>query len=242
MSNGVNQEHGKSRSVETSVGGPSSEICFGAVKVPVWPAGVRFIHLDPMLCIVHFPDNDIIRKIAKPKLLEAAAQFRANNPDRWIGGGGAKVRDIADWPCRAMGLLHERAREAFRRLTNSKQAFIDDTWASVYDKGEYIGPHSHRRTEVSIVYHMTPPDEADREQFNGALGIVDPRVKRCCPTAPGIVTSQVYPPLDPGTMVLFPSFVAHYVTPHQGEKPRISIAWNIASEEIDGNVADEPLF
>ncbi len=212
------------------------------MNVPIWPKGVRVQHMDPMVCFVVFPDNDLIRSIASPKLLAAEKAFREEEGDRWIGAGGAKVRDIGTWPCPAMTLLHERAKAAFRLVTGSKTAEIDDSWASVYRKGEFIGPHAHRRTEMSLVYHLEPPDPKDREEFNGALGITDPRVAKCCPTAKGCVTSQIYPPLEPGTLVMFPSFVVHYVTPYQGDGHRISIAWNIAREKLQGNVADEPLL
>ncbi len=214
----------------------------GPISVPVWPNDTGITHIDPMVCVVSFSDNEAIRKIAEPKLLEAAEVAREAEPDRWPGGGGAKIRDIGEWPCAAMTLLHKRAQEAYRRLTKEQEAHIDDCWASVYEPGDFIGPHAHRRTNVSVVYHLTPPDPEDRENFDGALGIVDPRVARCCPTKPGYVTTQLYPPLDPGTMVLFPSFVTHYVTPHRSKSPRISIAWNIDGKEIPGNVADEPLL
>ena len=220
----------------------SSMHALGPISVPVWPEGTGMTHIEPMICVVTFPDNESIRQIAEPKLLDAAKDFRVAEPDRWPGGGGAKIRDIGDWPCAAMTLLHKRAMEAFKRLTKAEKAIIDDSWASVYEPGEFIGPHAHRRTSVSVVYHLTPPEPEDCERFDGALGITDPRVRRCCPTKPGFVTSQVYPPLDPGTMVLFPSFVTHYVTPHRSPSPRISIAWNIDSEEIPGSAAEEPLL
>lgn len=214
----------------------------GPVNVPIWPEGVRIVELDPKVCVAIFPDNDLIRSVAEPQLLEAEKRFREADPDRWVGAGGAKIRDIASWPCPALRLLHERVKEAYRRLARTPSAVIDDCWANVYRQSEFIGPHSHRRTEVSVVYHLTPPDEEDRDQFNGALGICDPRVTRCCPTKQGLVTSQVFPPLEPGTMVLFPSFVTHYVTPHRGTQPRISLAWNIASEPIPGSASDESLL
>lgn len=214
----------------------------GPLEVEIWPAGTGIEHLDPMLCVVNFPDNDVIRSVIEPRLLEAEGRFREEEPDRWAGGGGAKVRDIRDWPCPAMGLLHERARTAFKRLTGSDTAVIDDSWANVYRKGEFIGPHAHRRTEVSAVYHLVPPQDGCADLYNGALGITDPRIARCCPTAKGLVTSQIYPPLNPGTMVLFPSFVVHYVTPHVEDRHRISIAWNIDRTEIPGRPSDQPLL
>lgn len=228
--------------------GPMTEILakesvqIGPQSVPVWPDGLALKHLDPLVCATVFPDNDVIRAVLEPKLLEAERKFRDGEPDRWEGGGGAKIRDIGSWDCPAMKLLNARALAAFRKITGSETAFIDDVWGNVYRKGDFIGPHGHRRTEVSVVYHLVPPNEEDRKKFNGALGITDPRVARCCPTAKGLVTSQVYPPLNPGTMVLFPSFVTHYVTPHTGDEHRISLAWNIDRKDIPGHPLDEPLL
>lgn len=182
--------------------------------------------------------------VLEQRLLDAEKRYRAEGSEqiRWVGGGGAKIRDIGSWQCPVVELLTERAKEAFRRLTGAKSAYIDDVWANISRQGEYLGPHGHRRTEVSAVYHLRPPEKEDSEQFNGALGIADPRVQRCCPTKPGLVTSQVYPPLSPGTLVLFPSFVTHYVTPHMGEGHRISIAWNIDRNYIPGRPEDEALL
>lgn len=214
----------------------------GPQAVPVWPAGLGVKHLDPLVCVTVFPDNDAIRAMLEPRLLEAERRFRENEPNRWEGGGGAKIRDVGDWDCPAMKLLSARAMAAFKKITGADTAYIDDVWGNVYRKGDFIGPHAHRRTEVSVVYHLVPPNEQDRENYNGALGITDPRVARCCPTAKGLVTSQVFPPLNPGTMVLFPSFVTHYVTPHTGDDHRISIAWNIDRKDIPGHPSDEPLL
>ena len=35
---------------------------------------------------------------------------------------------------------------------------------------------------------------------------------------------------DPGLMVLFPSYVPHVVLPHQGDRERISIAFNVRKD------------
>lgn len=197
-----------------------------------------------MICVYVFPDNDAIRNLLEKPLLTAEAAFRAapENQDRWVGGGGAKIRDFGSWDCPAVKLLHERAKRAFRQVTGASTAFIDDCWANVSRPGEFIGPHAHRRTEVSVVYHLVPPREEECDVYNGALCFADPRIKKCCPTRDGFLTSQIYTPMAPGTMVVFPSFATHLVTPHTGDGHRISIAWNIARQKIPGRPEDQPLL
>lgn len=208
----------------------------------VWPKGVSIQPLERSVFFVIFADNEEFAGSLVNKLLKAESEFRDRTPPDWLGGGGAKIRDIASWDCPVLDLLNFRAMEFFKRVTGKKTAVIDDLWANVSRAGEFIGPHAHRRTEASLVYHLLPPPRAVCEKFEGSLGICDPRLERCCPAQPGHATSQIYPPMNPGTFVMFPSFISHYVTPFQGDDPRISIAWNIADSAIPGRPTDQPLL
>jgi hypothetical protein len=67
---------------------------------------------------------------------------------------------------------------------------------------------------------------SDPRAEGAALRLSDPCPPRTNLFFPELLTSdfQVYP--VPGLMVLFPSYVPHAVAPHQGDRPRISIAFN----------------
>jgi len=194
---------------------------------------------------VRFPDNEKIQVALEKEFLAEETRTRQNDPPPWPGAGGVKVREIIEWENPALKLLNERAKLLYKKILNAKTAHIDDTWANLYRLGEFIGPHAHRRTEASVVYHLIPPSPEQQEDYgmySGALGVCDPRIGRCCPMEKGHVTTQLYLPMLPGTMVIFPSFATHHVTPHASDDVRISIAWNIDREKIPGQAKDDAII
>jgi hypothetical protein len=40
-------------------------------------------------------------------------------------------------------------------------------------------------------------------------------------------------PMQPGDMMLFPSFLQHEVTPYLGQKPRLTVAFNCSFHRMD---------
>jgi hypothetical protein len=48
------------------------------------------------------------------------------------------------------------------------------------------------------------------------------------------MTTPWLPPQAPGVMIMFPADVLHFVNPHRGEQPRISVAWNISEDKLPG--------
>lgn len=196
----------------------------GPFYVDVWPEHKQPVPLEQAVCYVVFDDNDRISGPLIERLLAVEAQLRAVQPPDWLGGGGIKIRDISEWDSPSLRLLNERALELYRRVRGNDSAVIDDMRANVTREGEYIGPHAHHGTKASLVNHLLPPPMSETSKFDGSLGLCDPRLSRCCPVEIRRATSQIYPPMNPGCMVIFPSFVSHYVTPFIGTEPRISIA------------------
>jgi hypothetical protein len=57
----------------------------------------------------------------------------------------------------------------------------------------------------------------------------------CCQDEPERMTTLLVPDMQPGTLLMFPSEVIHFVTPYTGKSPRITLAWNIDSKPIPGH-------
>lgn len=214
---------------------------YGPRQIDIWPKGLEVKTLDNLVRYVRFTDMDEFNNILTERFIRSESEFREKTPPEWSGAGGAKIRDIDGWQSPELALLNERAKTLFRVVCGAPAAHIDDYWGNVYREGEFIGPHAHRRTEASVVYHLLPPDKSVTSRFEGCLGIADPRVNACCSWKSGYVTAQVYPPMEPGTMIIFPGYVTHYVTPHKGDEARISIAWNIDRKPVELDKKDDPL-
>ena len=144
------------------------------------------------------------------------------------------MRDIPGWKAPAAALIHARALLLAHHTLSRRPVFADDTWASVYRAGDYCMPHSHLRSNLSIVYMLDPGDEDAQDALAGRLCFADPRIDACCPHEPGRVTQHVLPTMSAGTMLIFASDYLHSVNPYPGTRPRITLSWNITLEKLPG--------
>jgi hypothetical protein len=144
------------------------------------------------------------------------------------------VRKISDWNVDAASLVHARALMLAHRTLSRRPVYADDSWASVYRAGDYCMPHSHLRSNVSIVYMLDPGDDDDDDPMAGKLCFADPRIDSCCPDEPGRVTRHMIPKMEPGAMLIFSSDYLHSVNPYRGRRPRITLSWNITLDRLGG--------
>jgi uncharacterized protein (TIGR02466 family) len=107
-------------------------------------------------------------------------------------------------------------------------------WANVNEPGDYNLPHTHSGGVWSGVYYVDPGYDTAPEDLGGAISFANP-------TMAPLVIDNLRPPgfvrqsyqrdysvcPQSGQMILFPSWLEHYVHPHRGERPRISISWDV---------------
>lgn len=113
----------------------------------------------------------------------------------------------------------------------SKYEFGLQAWATVMNKGDYTTPHDHAESHLSGVYYLDAGDaDMTKHADSGLLAFLDPRGS--LPPIPGLElfpsTFTVKP--STGVMVLFPGFLTHYVQAYCGNKPRVSVAFNVRME------------
>lgn len=149
----------------------------------------------------------------------------------FTGACGLKIRNIQDWPLPEAHLIHARALELYRRVTGHGQAITDTSWGNVLQSGDYCFPHSHLRAQASIVY-MLDPGDSGVDTLAGRFSFVDPRVEACCGEQPGCMTTPLTPEMPPGTMLIFPAQLVHCVSPYHGQRPRLTLAWNLNDFKI----------
>lgn len=101
-------------------------------------------------------------------------------------------------------------------------------------RGEFTIVHNHHADLVGIYYARTavskrqPIDPADGDDYfeagDGVLVLHDPRFNANLSTVCNRDHIKVVP--RPGLMLIFPAYVWHSVTPHQGEFHRLSFSMN----------------
>jgi uncharacterized protein (TIGR02466 family) len=109
-------------------------------------------------------------------------------------------------------------------------------WANVSRKGNYHRIHNHPASAWSGVYYVEAGGDSPGHPLSGVLELCDPRPFTEMVATPGSPFGQrVIFRAEAGMMVLFPSWLYHFVNPFFGDGERISIAFNIQWQEMPGN-------
>ncbi len=204
-------------------------------EIPVWPEGQKISKLRKslvlMTCFTDVPHyhTELTRKILA---LENEARFKA---DYAPGGCGIKIYHLDRWQSAEAMLIHQRALAFFSEVFKCPEPVADVSMANIFRNGEYCMPHSHIRTRASLVYSLACGDPDPGHPRSGRLCFADPRMAVCCQDEPERMTTPLVPDMQPGTLLMFPSEVMHFVTPYTGNSPRITLAWNIDSRRIPGD-------
>lgn len=100
-------------------------------------------------------------------------------------------------------------------------------WVTVCRSGAYHAPHSHPDSAWSGVYYVDPGSRTPNQRLSGVLEFLDPRAGVDAVTAPGDPYGEpfrIWP--QAGLLVVFPSWLIHWVHPYMGDTPRIALSFN----------------
>lgn len=215
-------------------------LTIGGADVPVWPEGQSLDAMDKNGSVfkTRFADRDAYHPELVDEILRRA-ELPENAKQRSRSLGGTKLYGLHEWNCPAADLIEARAMALFKQALGLDQAFIDISWANVYRRGDYIMPHSHVRALASVVYGVSAGEKDPEDPDSGAFAIVDPRYGPCCQVEPGRLSNPLRFNMYPGTMLIMPGQMVHCVNPYFGDKPRITIAWNINRAPQSGSTLDK---
>ncbi|MHB8911500.1 MAG: putative 2OG-Fe(II) oxygenase [Lysobacter sp.] len=108
------------------------------------------------------------------------------------------------------------------------------TWFHVTRNGGHFGYHNHPMASWSGVYCVANGNPDPAVSNNGSL--IFPHPLSAANSYLDIANSTMKWPysqgnlvmdLSPGQLILFPSWLGHYVSPFQGTAPRITVAFNV---------------
>lgn len=142
-------------------------------------------------------------------------------------------------------VLNNLFKEAYMRLLKLHEIFnfrddlkpkIETAWFTINNKGHFNHPHTHRGYTFSGVYYVTAPENC------GDLILVHPSQVfpyhyeswvNHLPVSPfkgqtlEHSMAKVYYKPEPGKLIIFPSWLQHYVLPNQTDDDRISISFDV---------------
>ncbi|HVZ09241.1 TIGR02466 family protein [Rhodopila sp.] len=131
-----------------------------------------------------------------------------------------------------MGAMTEEATRRLYAVHGGGRGSVSwalSAWANVSWKGHSNGVHTHPGATWSGVYYVDDGDCAPGAD-DTAIHLLDPNAARSNVFFPELSCQPVRFRPQPGLMILFPSYVPHHVPPHTGDRPRISIAFNVRKE------------
>jgi uncharacterized protein (TIGR02466 family) len=104
-------------------------------------------------------------------------------------------------------------------------------WYTILSEHGWNSPHIHPRSLISGVFYVKTPDTVQNNtarNYSGWFGLSDPRQgSQQWPLSEQMTHVYIQP--QEGTLILFPSYLTHFVSPFNSKESRISIAFNIVS-------------
>jgi uncharacterized protein (TIGR02466 family) len=106
-------------------------------------------------------------------------------------------------------------------------------WATICRAGAYHAPHSHPDSAWSGVYYVDAGTNDNDRSLSGVLEFLDPRTEAEAVAAPGdSYTEPVRVRPQAGLIVIFPSWLYHWVHPYAGHSPRIAVSFNVTGRAL----------
>lgn len=147
----------------------------------------------------------------------------------------AQLRDFC-WSTlyRAIGELN-----GYDRLMLQRLHIGHESWFHITRRGGFFGAHNHAMHSWSGVY-CVKHDGDDPASDSGKLTFINPHVHASMYL--DMALARMQPPhamstrmlrLEPGQLVIFPSWLLHEVLPFEGDGERITVAFN-ARFRLDG--------
>ena len=120
--------------------------------------------------------------------------------------------------------LQEQIKEMIKALfTISKENIsVLQMWGAINFPGNWNAPHFHGLSDMTFGYYLQVPDNS------GKLCVRDPRIRGL----QSYFWAQLEPDVkgqlpEPGTLIMFPSYLDHYVEPNSSNEDRIMISGDI---------------
>lgn len=181
-----------------------------------------------------FPNAEAVNKGLKDLVLQRAATTK--NVQKSNQGGWHSDEDLLTWGGPEIAQLQEWIVGAFQDLTlvtsggQQYQGKLElNAWANLNRKGDYNMVHTHPACVWSGAYYVETGDPPTPEHpKSGVIEFLDPRAGIEMVVTPGLPFAQTKSASPvAGEMIVFPSWLKHFVHPYWGEGDRISIAFNI---------------
>lgn len=112
---------------------------------------------------------------------------------------------------------------------------VKEIWINRMETGGSQQLHNHANSFVSGIIYLTGSHQSAATVFHRQVGQTSFQMSNAnerCTVTPFNAPIFRVPPVNPGDVILFPSYIHHEVPPNQGD-PRYTVAFNAMPERID---------
>ena len=202
-------------------------------------ADAKYAHLFPTpLVSYNWPDSEALNAELRDRIFahaEAHPGEQKTNVGGWHSDAG-QLEFCGDAGRRLIRRMYEMADEGTRRTLAEfgeparPMRWTLHAWVNINRAGDFNRVHTHPGTTWSGTYYVDDGDPAPGNDHGTPIHFFDPCQGRANTFLPQTVPISILIRPEPGLMILFPSYLPHMVFPHQGTRPRISIAFNLRKE------------
>jgi hypothetical protein len=206
---------------------------------------------------VNLDDRNLLKQLVVSEL----STFKQNcNADQMLHHqqraeqeGGWKIRSSTFWSTPSARQLVDLVLNFVKESYSQSEVYLSDRWANVMEAGHCSAPHSHSNADIAVVYTLdrgrphedlsTPAGAQSAAQDEaGRFGIIDARIRECCPSRPGFPTVEFAPLIRSGVAIAFPAAFIHWVSKFNGPEPRVTLAFNVYFGAKTANFDDSHLI
>tara|TARA_R110000744_G_scaffold275263_1_gene388195 strand:+ start:251 stop:838 length:588 start_codon:yes stop_codon:yes gene_type:complete len=122
--------------------------------------------------------------------------------------------------------LYTAQKIIYEKENYELEPFLGNMWANINPPGSYNVPHIHPNSLWSGVYYIKTPKNC------GSLTIEDPKSVGLMTSpkrkenSPGYSLRQIKYTPNAGTLIMFPSYLNHWVNTNESDDIRISVSFN----------------
>lgn len=167
-------------------------------------------------------DNDALKKYAVSLKSQSSGKQKSNK-------GGWQSEDFSGY----VPELNELFVEILKRVnqlhetvgyTTKYSQGMYNAWININSTGHYNDPHTHPKSTFSGVYYIdTQPDSGNIVFMNPQAYMIDDTDIET--HTPFLSARRFYPP-ENGKLIIFPSWLMHYVERNNNSAERISLSFN----------------
>jgi uncharacterized protein (TIGR02466 family) len=144
--------------------------------------------------------------------------------------GGWQSQDLEDEDPELKQLTTEilsRANTLLKEFKLVDNAYIENMWVNINQKHDFNKSHEHPNSILSGVFYVSAPTNCGKIFFKNPNPLVKYYVNKKFILEHNHLTSSEwwFQPQD-GMLLIFPSWLEHFVAPNNSEADRISIAFN----------------